>query len=159
MFSRSLASLPIPSTAISALHHAGFQTVDDLGSLSAEQLSEGKSHTENIVNRTHAISTELDLPGLLCEEIIRTSKSKIPALTQPATSLLDATRLSFPICKPVDLLLGNNGLKRGCVLELSGPPGSPKEQAVINLVKSVLEADGEVLFVGKSFTHCAIEWD
>jgi RAD51-like protein 2 len=51
------------------------------------------------------------------------------------------------LCPPVDKLL-SGGLTRGHILEISGPPGSPKESIAINLVKSFVEADEGVLFVG-----------
>ncbi|KAH8113749.1 hypothetical protein DFH11DRAFT_1597117 [Phellopilus nigrolimitatus] len=130
MFTRSLAALAIPPSSLSALKRAGFSSVDDLGNLSANQLSE-----------------ELNIPAFICEDILNAATSTAPSVTQPAASLLRATRSSFPICKPVDNLLGDGGLKRGCVLELSGSPGSPKERMVLELVRSVVKNEGEVLFV------------
>jgi RAD51-like protein 2 len=50
-------------------------------------------------------------------------------------------------CAPVDRLL-NGGLSRGHILEISGPPGSAKEQLAINFVRSFVEVGDEVLFVG-----------
>jgi len=45
------------------------------------------------------------------------------------------------------LLLG--GLPRGHILEISGPPGTPKEVVATNVVTSFVEAGEEVLFIGK----------
>ncbi|KAI5122241.1 hypothetical protein M0805_007106 [Coniferiporia weirii] len=130
MFSRPVASLSILPSTILALQRAGFQNVADLGTLSANQLSE-----------------ELNIPAFLCEEILKAASATAPSLTRPAASLLNATRSSFPICKPIDGVLGGDGLKRGCILELSGPPGSPKERAVLDLVRSVAMRGEEIIFM------------
>ena len=49
---------------------------------------------------------------------------------------------------PLDKILGG-GLKRGHILEISGPPGSAKELMARNIVQSFLEANHQVLFIGK----------
>lgn len=52
-------------------------------------------------------------------------------------------------CPPIDKLLGG-GLPRGHILEISGPPGTPKESIATNIVQSFVDLNLEVLFVGTS---------
>lgn len=47
----------------------------------------------------------------------------------------------------IDELL-SGGLSRGQILEISGPPGTPKEVVAANIVTSFVEAGEEVLFIG-----------
>ena len=54
---------------------------------------------------------------------------------------------SSALCKSLDTLL-DGGLKRGLVLEISGPPGSCKEALAVNFTKSVLKRKQRILFVG-----------
>lgn len=60
-------------------------------------------------------------------------------------------------CSPVDDIL-DGGLKRGFVLELSGPPGTRKEALAIDMVRAFVEDGQGVLFVGSlvlsSFRIC-----
>ncbi|EKM58035.1 uncharacterized protein PHACADRAFT_46303, partial [Phanerochaete carnosa HHB-10118-sp] len=48
---------------------------------------------------------------------------------------------------PVDILL-DGGLKRGFVLELSGPPGTCKESLALGMVQAFAKNNQNVLFVG-----------
>ncbi|PAV15194.1 P-loop containing nucleoside triphosphate hydrolase [Pyrrhoderma noxium] len=125
MLSRSLASLAISSSTLSALHKAGFETVADLGSLNADQLSE-----------------ELNLPVFLCEEIISISKvTSTPAFlgqqTWSASFLLNNNPIIRTSC----------GLKCGHVLELSGPPGSPNENIMLDFVRNTVTSGNDAIFV------------
>jgi RAD51-like protein 2 len=49
-------------------------------------------------------------------------------------------------CTGLDVVL-DGGLKRGRILEISGPPGSPKEKLLIEIASVFAKAEG-VLFVG-----------
>jgi RAD51-like protein 2 len=53
-------------------------------------------------------------------------------------------------CTPIDKLLGG-GLPRRHVLEISGPPGTPKGAIAVGIVKSFLKdnANEEVVFLGE----------
>jgi RAD51-like protein 2 len=51
-------------------------------------------------------------------------------------------------CPPIDKLL-NGGLTRGHILEVSGPPGTMKEAVGINVIRSFVEKNEHVLFVGE----------
>lgn len=77
-------------------------------------------------------------------------RDRIP-LTQPAATLSSESAAPFTTkCGPIDRLLGG-GLPRKHVLEISGPPGTPKGVIVVGLVRSFLNdsPDGEVVFLGK----------
>jgi len=52
-------------------------------------------------------------------------------------------------CAALDALL-DGGLSRGHILEISGPPGSPKEKLVVKIASIFAEAGEDVLFVGKN---------
>ncbi|KAL5522681.1 hypothetical protein ACEPAG_8699 [Sanghuangporus baumii] len=130
MFSRSLSSLAISESNLSALRRAGFDSADDLGSLTAEQLSE-----------------ELKIPTFLCEEILRASRKPLSSLTQPAATLLNSARSVFSVPEPMKNLLDREGLKRGHILELSGPPGSPKETALLEILRSAVLSEEDVIFL------------
>jgi RAD51-like protein 2 len=68
-------------------------------------------------------------------------------LTQSAASMVkNAQKFSTKSAVIDELLLG--GLPRGHVLEISGPPGTPKEVIATNVVTSFVEAGEEVLFIG-----------
>jgi RAD51-like protein 2 len=41
-----------------------------------------------------------------------------------------------------------SGLRRGHILELSGPPGCPKERVAVMAVKEVVREGSDVIFVG-----------
>jgi RAD51-like protein 2 len=62
--------------------------------------------------------------------------------------MVTRSQIFSTLCPPVDKLL-SGGLSRGHILEISGPPGTPKETLAVNIVKSFVEANEEVLFVGK----------
>lgn len=92
--------------------------------------------------------TDLRIPVPATQAIFSASqKPMVPPMTQSASSIASAMRKFSTQCPPVDRLL-SGGLPRGHLLEISGPPGTPKESITINLVKSFLEADEGVLFVG-----------
>src|ERR1700722_2390692 len=67
--------------------------------------------------------------------------------TQSAASMIFASEKYPTCCPPVDKLLAG-GLSRGHVLEISGPPGTPKESLAISLVRAFVEVGEAVVFVG-----------
>jgi len=75
-----------------------------------------------------------------------TQNASMP-LTQSAAVIMKSTRTFSTHWEPLDKLLGG-GLVQGHVLELSGPPGCPKENIAIDIVSSFLESGEEVIFVG-----------
>lgn len=68
-------------------------------------------------------------------------------LTQSAASMVKKLERFSTYCPPVDKLL-SGGLMRGHVLEVSGPPGTPKELVAMNIARSFVENNEGVLFVG-----------
>jgi len=75
-------------------------------------------------------------------------RTHLPASQSAAALSSNATASVFSTaCPGADkLLLG--GLKRGKILEVSGPPGAPKEAIAVNVVRSFVAAGEAVLFVG-----------
>lgn len=72
-------------------------------------------------------------------------------MTQSASAMMGNgdRRLYSTSCAPLDdLLMG--GVKRGQVLEISGPAGCGKEQMAAEAIKSFVAAGQAVLFVGES---------
>lgn len=90
----------------------------------------------------------------MCEEILNEARPKPPPSSQAAAALLETSRVSFPVCGPIDDLLGEDGLRPGHILELSGPPGAPKELCLLKLMNSILHSRNDVLCIGVENIHC-----
>lgn len=72
----------------------------------------------------------------------------MPSLTQSAAAIFQHNSVKCKTgCRPLDDLL-EGGLKRGFVLELSGPPGTSKEALAIDMTRAFVEDGQGVLFVG-----------
>ncbi|KAG5338499.1 hypothetical protein C0989_007271 [Termitomyces sp. Mn162] len=71
-----------------------------------------------------------------------------PALTQSAASIAKTSEKISTGSRSADELL-SGGLSSGQIIEISGPPGTPKEALAISIVKSFVEACQEVLFFGQ----------
>ena len=69
-------------------------------------------------------------------------------LPSQAASTLLANRAAFGCGVPSLDSLINGGLKKGEVLEISGPPGSGKTQLALEFVKAAVSTGDEVLVVG-----------
>jgi RAD51-like protein 2 len=86
----------------------------------------------------------------------RKTQSRGVPLTQTAAAAAAASSESRigTKCGPLDKLIGG-GLPRRHVLELSGPPGTPKGAIAVGIVKAFLKdsADEEVLFLGKLYAR------
>lgn len=67
--------------------------------------------------------------------------------TRSVASMVSVSNKFSTRCPPVDNLL-SGGLSKGHILEISGPPGTPKESLAIQIVRSFVEAHEQVLFVG-----------
>lgn len=106
-------------------------------------------HHKQILNiRISTALIELCLPVFLCEDVLNNARTTAPIHSQPVTALLDSTPIKYQICDVIDVALGGDGLRKGSVLEFSGPPGSPKERVVLDLVKSFIRSEERVIFVG-----------
>ena len=71
-----------------------------------------------------------------------------PPMTLPASNMVQSEVRVSTKCPPLDSLL-DGGLSRGQILELSGPPGCPKERIAVNILKSFVEMEHEAIFLGK----------
>ncbi|KZT01214.1 uncharacterized protein LAESUDRAFT_664388 [Laetiporus sulphureus 93-53] len=137
MSKRPLSSLSLPFPTLSALTRGGYETVEDISTLTPETLSK-----------------DLNIPLSSSQAIFSASQgpnSRTVPMTQSAASLAgNSSRLLSTLCGPLDRLLGG-GLKQGYILELSGPPGCHKEALAINIVTSYVNANvhssQNVLFV------------
>ncbi|KAJ7461710.1 P-loop containing nucleoside triphosphate hydrolase protein [Mycena galericulata] len=127
---RPLSSLSIPSSTLSALLRAGYETVQDLDASNAEKL---------------ATDLSISLPS---SQAIFSQQSRAAPLTQSAAAASSSARRVPTKCTPLDNLLGG-GLPRRHVLEISGPPGTPKGAIAVGIVKSFLNdsPDDEVIFL------------
>lgn len=81
---------------------------------------------------------------------------RLPA-TQSAAALLDSADDVFRCCPPIDNLL-DGGLRRGHVLELLGPPGTPKAALVLEIIRDFIENREHVLIIGiwKTFPSVSV---
>lgn len=66
---------------------------------------------------------------------------------QSAAALLDSVNDVFHCCPPIDNLL-DGGLRRGHVLELLGPPGTPKTALALEMIRDFIENKEDVLIIG-----------
>jgi hypothetical protein len=73
------------------------------------------------------------------------TQATAPDPTQPGAIPAPPTPFSFH-CAPLDALL-DGGLPRGHILELSGPPQTPRDAVALGAVRSALAAGGAVLVV------------
>lgn len=77
-----------------------------------------------------------------------------PPMTLPASNMVQSEVRISTKCPPLDTLL-DGGLSRGHILELSGPPGCPKERIAVNVLKSFVEIEHEAIFLGEDVLDLA----
>jgi RAD51-like protein 2 len=93
---------------------------------------------------------ELHIPLVVTRTLFTASQRPPgPSSSQPASNMVMARKVFRTACSPVDRLL-SGGLKRGDILEISGPPGTTKDVLAVNVAKSFVEASEGVIFVGKA---------
>ncbi|KAG0706953.1 hypothetical protein DFH29DRAFT_899321 [Suillus ampliporus] len=129
--SRNLFLHPtLPGSTQLVLKCAGYETLNDLSTTSAEALSE-----------------ELGVAISDSENIITASQRPAgPPLSQSLASLVSRSQ-NFPCSyTAVNTALGG-GLPRGRILEISGPPGSFKETLALDYTRIFVEANEEVIFI------------
>lgn len=79
------------------------------------------------------------------------TQNKALPLTQSAAAMVQSSSMRYSTgYAPVDTLL-DGGVKRGSVLELSGPPGTSKESVALGMARAFLDDNKDVLFVGRFF--------
>jgi RAD51-like protein 2 len=71
-------------------------------------------------------------------------------MSQSIASLISRSQNFVCIYAAVNAVLAG-GLRRGCILEISGPPGSFKETLALDYMRLFIEANEEVIFVGNVF--------
>ncbi|KIY70743.1 hypothetical protein CYLTODRAFT_419421 [Cylindrobasidium torrendii FP15055 ss-10] len=138
MDSTLLNTLPLPPSALSALDAAGYETLGDLRGLPREQLE------------------EYGIPSSMMQAIgASQAPARAPPLSQSIASMTQGptkeTRITTG-CQPLDVLL-SGGLPFGTALEISGPPGAPREPLAMNICKSFVRAQKRVLFVDFQNMH------
>ncbi|CAA7264278.1 unnamed protein product [Cyclocybe aegerita] len=134
MSKRSLLSLGLPKDSLSLLTRHGYENVPDLLTATPESLA-----------RDLGISLE-QADGLL--ERVRkpqTPLTTLPTTQSVATMVHQASRIPTGSSSLNKMLQG--GLLRGHVLELSGPPGSPKERLSMSIASAFVNVGEEILFV------------
>lgn len=149
---RSLLILGLPNQILSALTRHDYTSLEDLANITPQTLEKGK----RLTYKTGAYSNntaELGIPIDIGQDLINRSQNAstlAPALmmTQPAARLVENMAKFSTKCPALDKILGD-GLSRGHILEVSGPPGSPKETIGINILASSIEEGNEVIFIGK----------
>jgi predicted ATP-dependent serine protease len=72
-------------------------------------------------------------------------------MTQSAAVLVRHSLKTSTKCSSLDKVL-EGGISRGHILELSGPPGTAKEQLLMNIVAAFVEINEEVIFIGRYST-------
>lgn len=120
---RSILSLPLPKATISLLTAAGYETVRDLSNASVDNLVRDLGLSREIAEQVVTLS---DPSGTVPSTLLPTQSAA--ALAQPSPRLSTG-------CHALDTLL-KGGIQKGHILELSGPPGTPKELVAMNLTKA-----------------------
>ncbi|KAL9709725.1 hypothetical protein Ac2012v2_006776 [Leucoagaricus gongylophorus] len=144
MSSRPVFSLRLPRATKDALYRNGYETVQDV--ISAAPTS---------------IARDLNISNMEAEAILKQAQgSSMPhngvPLTQSAATIVNSMRKFTTRWPPLDKLL-KGGIVHGHILEISGPPGCPKETMAIDIMKSVLQAGESVIFVDCQNMTCASE--
>ncbi|KAG6856588.1 hypothetical protein H0H87_002794 [Tephrocybe sp. NHM501043] len=151
---RPLSSLRLARPTLLRLTSKGYTTLQDLQAISPEILAQGRplrlielflfddaAFLDLLITLSEA-ETILSI----CQNPTLTQGLGQPALTQSAAFIsTNSTKMSTG-SPPVDHLL-SGGLSRGQIVEISGPPGTPKEALAISIVKSFVEAGHETLFI------------
>lgn len=161
MFKKQVSELQLPPQQLGLLRQAGYDTIDDLIAATPEQLAHGEDmYTQYKKKSAHllciaSIYVDLDIPIEASQSILfATQTQRAPPLTQSAATLLSQNLKQYTTyCQPLDALL-NGGITPGSILEISGPPGTAKEALAVNITRSFLEAEHEILFVGMSCLMC-----
>jgi RAD51-like protein 2 len=152
MSNRPLHSLVLPPSTLSALTRAGYETVRDLAASTPEQLTVGQWFKLSCIFLTHVKCQDACIPIHASQAVFSATQTvKGPPLTQSAATMVQHSSTQYKSgCQLVDDLL-NGGLRRGCVLELSGPPGVCKENLALGMARSYIGNDQGILFVGSFY--------
>ena len=72
-------------------------------------------------------------------------------MTQSAAAMVRQSHKTSTKCTSLDKAL-EGGISRGHILEISGAPGTAKEQLLMNIVAAFLEDNEELIFIGRYST-------
>ena len=156
--SRSLLSLGLQKEVLAALTRNGYENLRDLISVTAEGLAKGKTSSLRINRRDFHSQKFIDINIPIADAQALTDRCQTlqtPALSHPMTQSAAVMVQHFyktsTKCTSLDKAL-EGGISRGHVLEISGPPGSAKEQLLMNIVAAFIEVNEEVIFIGRYST-------
>ncbi len=146
-----LASLPLPPSTIQALSAAGYETLQDLRDIPLEDLARGYCHVASLLQLSVSNRTpDYNVPMSMIQAL---SSSQTPAsavvLSQSVASMTQSRGVDkiTTLCDPLDQLL-SGGITLGTILEISGPPGTPKDNLAIKICRSFVASQRRVLFIG-----------
>ena len=154
---RPISTLAIPKSTLFALSQAGYETTDELASSTPESLARGNQLSR--ITEHDRVFFLMGIPSPLCKKknielgiSVQSSQQILsvgprPPATQPAAALLDSVNDVFRSSPPINNLLGG-GLRRGHVLELLGPPGTPKTTLILETIRDFIENREDVLIIG-----------
>lgn len=97
--------------------------------------------------------SDTGVPPEIAQQIVRlrdppgTLPGAVPA-SQSAAVLVQASERVSTGCSGLDKLL-KGGVQRGDIVELSGPPGSPKELVVMNVIERFVKFGDQVVVLGE----------
>jgi len=151
---RSLLSLGLPKEILSALTRNGYESLHDVNAADPNTLATGPLSTcsSRWFIRVLIESAELNISNAQIEMLLtRCQSTQVPAstlsTTQSAAVMVQHSQKMSSRCGPLDKIL-EGGLPRGHILEVSGPPGSPKDVLAVNFACTFAAAGEEVVFVG-----------
>jgi RAD51-like protein 2 len=161
-FKRSINTLPISQAHKTKMMKNGYTTVADIQAASATELSRDLGLSLEDATLIIAASHPQPQSQMPPPQSALPSASQRAHITiggsQTAAALLripaSATALSLGV-KGIDELLDGGALK-GCLLEISGVPGSGRSAAAMGVFASATKAGHEVLVVGELFFVCVI---
>ncbi|KAF5334662.1 hypothetical protein D9611_011925 [Ephemerocybe angulata] len=133
VLNRSILSLGLPRYAITALTAAGYESLQDLTNVTAEELAQDLYSPLEVAEHVLAIA-----------ELCRTIPST-PRVAHAAAALVRPAHRTRTGCKGLDAVL-RGGLHSGHILELAGLPGTPTEYIAMNLMERFVE-DGKRLII------------
>lgn len=161
---RSIASLLLPPSLISALKAGGFTDTEDLVDISPHELSrELKISIENALTvLTQAKSCNLQPQGTSCIDLLKNVPSED---IQQSASLVVNLPMNLPIitfCRELDSMMGG-GVSCGQVTELCGVPGIGESMLPENICTSNSSRSYHLLLQGRvgdcsALARCFPSW-